>query len=200
MAVAAHGQIVIWNNDINGENPNQYNPFTYGQTFDTNITVSGIGRGVGIEGSNADDRYNANRWNTTSFDNTAYFTWTIEANSGWEIDLSSLSYTGQASSSGPQQFELRSSVDGFTTSLGTISASGSTVTLASTSFQNLTTPTEFRLYAWGATVWNGTFSINSFDFKGSVSAIPEPSTYAAILGAVALGGLYYSRRRVQKVA
>ncbi len=82
------GDRCIFTNPINGTNPNASNPFTSGQTVDPNITVSGIGRGAGITGTNATDRYNANSWNTASIDLTAYFEFTYcTPNVGYEIDF-----------------------------------------------------------------------------------------------------------------
>jgi hypothetical protein len=116
----------IWTNPITGMDPNTANPFTNGQTVNANITVSGIGRGSGINGNIADDRYNANSWNTTSIDLTAYFEFTLAPNSGYELDLISFVYTGQASGTGPGTFEFRSSIDGYTSSIGSPTATGAT--------------------------------------------------------------------------
>ena len=44
-------------------------------------------------------------------------------------------------------------------------------------------------------VSGGAFRIDDVSFYGSASAIPEPSTYAAILGIAALGGVVWHRRR-----
>ena len=53
-------------------------------------------------------------------------------------------------------------------------------------FSGLTSPVEFRLYGWGASSGTGTFSVNDFTFNGTLSAVPEPSTYAAIAGVAGL--------------
>ena len=58
-SVLGWGQ-TIFENPITGTNPNLNNPYTAGQIVNSNITVSGIGRGSGITGTNANDRYNAN--------------------------------------------------------------------------------------------------------------------------------------------
>ena len=47
---------VIFENSITGSNPNTSNPYTTGQTNNANLTVSGIGRGSGITGSNGNNR------------------------------------------------------------------------------------------------------------------------------------------------
>ena len=107
----------VFSNSITGTNPNTSNPYAAGQTTDANITVSGIGRGTGIAGANANDRYNANGWNSASIDANDYFEWTLTPNSGYKINFVSLVYTGQASGTGPTSFAFRASVDGFTANM-----------------------------------------------------------------------------------
>lgn len=162
----------IFDNPITGTNPNTNDPYIIGQTVNANIIVSGIGRGIGISGTNAINRYNANGWNTVSLDNTAYFYFTITPNTGYQISFVSFVYNGQASGTGPTSFAFRSSLDGFVSDIGTPTASGATINLSATLFQNVTTPITFRIYGWGASGGSGTFSINDFTFNGSVSAIP----------------------------
>ncbi|RIA08371.1 lamin tail-like protein [Flavobacteriaceae bacterium MAR_2010_72] len=158
----------IFTNPITGNNPNLDNPYTIGQIVDPNLTASGIGRGPGINGLNANDRYNANSWNTVSIDLTAYFEFTLTPNSGYRIDFTSFVYTGQISSAGPISFVFRSSLDGFTSNIGSPTAMGTTIDLSSVNFQNIMTSITFRLYAWEASAGSGTFSINDFTFNGLV--------------------------------
>ena len=186
----------IFTNPITGTNPNTANPYTTGQTVDSNLGVTGIGRGTGISGNAGDNRYNATSWNTTALDANEYFTFTLTPNSGFQLNLVSFVYVAQASGTGPTSFSFRSSTDSFGSSIDTPTSTGATISLSSGSFQSLTGSTEFRLYAWGGT--GGTFSVNSFTFNGSLSAIPEPSTYAAIFGALALAGTVWHRRRQRK--
>ena len=186
---------VIFANPITGTNPNTSNPYTTGQTFDTNVTVGGIARGSGIVSANANNRYNASGWNSASFDSSDYFEFTITPKPSFEIDFTNFVYTGQASGSGATSFAFRSSVDSFASNLGTPTAGGTTISLSAISFQNVTSATTFRLYGWAASAAGGTFSVNDFTFNGSVSAIPEPSTFAAVLGAAALAGVAARRRR-----
>lgn len=160
----------IFDNPITGSNPNTSNPYTTGQSVNTNITVTGIGRGTGISGSNANDRYNANGWDSASFDANDYFTFTITPNGGYKIDFVSFEYTGQKSGSGPTNFAFRSSIDGFVANIGTPTSSGTTISLSGSSFQNVTSAIEFRIYGWNASGSGGTFSINDFTFKGTVPA------------------------------
>src|SRR5690554_6527353 len=167
----------IWQNSITGTNPNTSNPYTTGQTHNANITVSGIGRGSGANGTNASDRYNANGWNTTSIDLTAYFYFTLIPNTGYQINFTSFVYIGQASPQGPTQFAFRSSADNYGSNIGTATADGATIVLTTSEFQNITEPITFRIYAWGTTNPGGTFSINDFVFNGSVSlSCVKPAT------------------------
>ena len=72
---------VIFENSITGSNPNTSNPYTTGQTNNANLTVSGIGRGSGITGSNGNNRYSASNWTQgASSDNNDYFYWTLTPN------------------------------------------------------------------------------------------------------------------------
>jgi len=161
----------IFTNPITGTNPNTSNPYTLGQTVNANITVSGIGRSSGITGSNGNDRYNATGWNSASLDTNDYLEFTLTPNSGYEIDFVSFVYTGQASSTGPTSFAFRSNLDGYTTNIGTPIATGTTISLAGASYQNLTNSITFRLYGWGASGAGGTFSVNDFTFNGTVNSI-----------------------------
>lgn len=165
----------IWTNPITGTNPNTSNPYTTGQTVSANITVSGIGRGTGITGTSANDRYNANDWNSASLNANDYFTFTLTPAANYEIDFVSFVYNGQASGSGPTSFAVRSSVDGFASNIGTASSSG-TISLSAAAYQNRTTAIEFRIYAWGASQSTGTFSVNDFTFNGAISAVPTSCT------------------------
>lgn len=198
-----YGQI-IFGNKINDVNPNLSNPYSNGQTFDSNITVSGIGRGSGLNGNVANDRYNARDWNLVSFDPNDYFEFIITPKAGYEIDFVNFTYRAQVSNTGPRSFALRSSVDGFISNIfsPSIPNSGSEVApepivLSDSSLQNCTVPIVFRLYGWGGADANGTLSINEFAFNGVVScatlapiptAIVQPNCFVS-KGSIALHNL-----------
>lgn len=161
---------VIATNPITGTNPNTSNPYTTGQTVAPNLTFSGIGRGSGISGTNANDRYNATGWNTPALDANDYFTFTLTPATGYVLDLTSFAYVGQASGSGPTSFAFRSSLDGFSANIGSPTAAGTTISLTDAAFQGLSGPIEFRLYGWDASAAGGTYSINDFTFNGTIQA------------------------------
>jgi hypothetical protein len=162
----------IWTNPITDSNPSLSNPFTLGQTVDANITVSGIGRGTGISPNSGSNRYNANSWNTAALDEDAYFYFTITPNSGSSVNFISFVYTGQASGTGPTSFQFSSSIDGFSSAIGSPTAAGTTIDLSGASYQNITSEITFRIYGWGASSAAGTFSINDFTFNGTTTSLP----------------------------
>lgn len=167
----------IFTNPITGTNPNTANPYTTGQTVDPNITVSGIGRGSAITGTNANDRYNASDWNTSAtLDVNDYFEFVITPNTGYTIDFVSFVYTGQRSSSGPNSFSMRSSADGFSSDIGAPTATGTTISLTASSYQQVSSAIRFRVYGWAASAAGGTFSINDFTFNGTVNLAGKVST------------------------
>jgi hypothetical protein len=173
----------IFNNPIAGTNPNTSNPFTTGQTVAANMTASGIGRGTGIAGSNANDRYNASGWSTGAIDLTDYFEFTMTPSPGFEINFVSFVYTGQVSSGTPS-FAFRSSVDGYASNIGTPTATGTTISLSASTYQNVNTAITFRFYAFGLPAAGTTFSINDFTFNGTVvttTPCTTPTTQASAL-------------------
>lgn len=160
----------VFSNSITGTNPNSFNPYTDGQVHDPNLNVSGIGRGSGLNGSNANNRYNASGWTIGAQpDEQDYFEFTLQPLPGYQLNLQSFSYTAQASASGPVQFSFRSGLDGFLNDIGTPVQGGASISLSAASFQNLTTTISFRLYGYGGSSTAGTFSINDFEFTGTVT-------------------------------
>jgi hypothetical protein len=167
---------VIFENGINGVNPNSSNPYSNGQIVDPNITVSGIGRGNGLNGNASNNRYNARDWNLGSFDSNDYFEFRITPRAGYKIDFVNFTYKAQVSGTGPKFFAFRSSVDGFIANIASPSIPNSDspvnpvpIVLSESSFQNCITEIVFRFYGWGGSSTNGTFSINEFAFNGVVT-------------------------------
>ncbi|MCO5233087.1 MAG: hypothetical protein M9888_05065 [Chitinophagales bacterium] len=161
----------LWSNNITGTNPGNSNPYTAGQVVNNNITVSGIGRS-GVSPNNGDDRYNANGWSTSSsLDATKYFTWTLTANSGYELSVSELNVNLRRSNTGPNKIQVRTSLDNFATGTeisytGTANNEPFTFSINSSNVNQL----EIRLYGYNASANTGTLSVNDFDFIGFIEA------------------------------
>ena len=166
----------IFSNNIDDNNPNNFNPYVNGQIVDPNLTVSGIGRGSGITGNNGNLIYNAKDWNLFALDAIDYFYFTLTPNPGYEIDFISFQYTGERNANGPTTVEIRSSLDSYGGAIGSPTITGTTIDLSASLFQNITGSITFRVYAWGGSNTNGTFSINDFSFNGLVSVIQCSNT------------------------
>jgi hypothetical protein len=175
--------VSIWTNPITDADPSAADPYTAGQTFDPNITVSGIGRGTGISANAGSDRYNAKGWSTAALIANDYFYFTLTPNAGYKIDFSSFTYTGQVSSGSPS-FALRSSIDGYTANIGTPNISGTTISLSAATYQGITAPVTFRFYAYNLAAAATTYSIDDFTFSGIVApASTNTITTGAVTGA-----------------
>jgi hypothetical protein len=167
----------IWENNIDGNNLSNSNPYTTGDVRDPNVTVSGIGYGSGLTAGNFPNSYTTNGWNSNTLNVNQYFEFTITPNTGYKIDFTEFigNVARNSSSRGPTTFELRSSVDNYASTIGVSKSFPSsvvqtdlTVSLGA-SFQSIGTSITFRLYAYGSG-FNGfsDFSVENFKFKGSV--------------------------------
>lgn len=155
---------------------------------------------------------------TGSLDLTKYFEVTLTPSLGYTLDVNTIGFTIQRSSTGIRSYAVRSSLDGYAANLpASISPAnvnlgvgpgndfrylsdslssaqnGSLVTLGAP-FDVLTAPVTYRFYGWNAEANTGTFSIDNVAFSGSVTPVPEPGPLA-ILGGFGLLGLVMSSRR-----
>ncbi len=181
----------IWTNAITATDPSADNPYITGDTKDGNLSsVSGIGRGTGISGAAASGRYSASGWTTaTSINATDYYDFTLTPATGYLINFNSFAYTGQASGTGPASFSLRSSLDGYTASIGSPTATGATIGLSGGTYQGITSAITFRLYGYNAGAAAGTFSVNDFTFYGAVKpSCTTPTLSTAIQNGTACAG------------
>jgi len=148
-------------------------------TIDANLSSAQLARS-GLTGSSTTARYSSSGWNTTA----NYMTATLTAASGYVINLNSAALTGNwgSSSTGPGSFDVRSSVDNYASSLGTINSS------TATAYTSLTLP---------ASGYNGLSTI-TFRFIGSATAAGGGSTAGGGTGGSA--NLYVSGSIVSKAA
>lgn len=167
----------IFANVITASNPSTSNPYTTGQTFDSKLTVSGIGRGSGITANAGSNRYNATSWTTgATIDANDYFDFTLTPAAGYEILFGSFVYSATSSASGPTLVAFRSSVDGYTANIGspTATASNLSLSLSGAAYQNIDSAISFRYYGYAS--GTGTASIDDFIFNGNVVCI-DPIAY-----------------------
>jgi len=115
-----------------------------------------------------------------------------------EMDLTSFTFrAARGGSSTPRGWVLRSSVDGFTSNLGTANVpavhptyTNFNVSLTDLSFQDLTSAVTFRLYTYSP---SNTNTIRFEEITVNGTAIPEPSSLILLL--MAMGAFFVIRKR-----
>jgi hypothetical protein len=184
----------------------------------------GAGVSASIQGQANTDIFNASWFGATSVANAVtnnqYFQWTFSATS--TASLSSLNYSVYAQNNGnnPQNFsgDVQYSLDGFATTgvdlggfTGVTPQSGTNNYLGNPESNNLSSVLALQNIAAGQTVtfrfygYNGAgftdqgfgrASPNDLNLSGTLSAVPEPSTWAMMLGG--LGILVWFQRRARR--
>lgn len=206
----AQAQIVAW--ELSGSNAGASNPLA-ATTLASGLASGQVSLGSGVTASTATDTFGASGFTSTSLAEAIaanqYLSITFTPTSGHTLNLTSLSMqTSVSTAVADFHGALLSSATGFTAddalhtyAFGTPAAPLQTVTLSGESdLQGLTTTTEFRLYGWRDTAGTSTFrfrSLSGYDvaIAGTASAVPEPATWAAMAGLVALAGAIICRRR-----
>ena len=137
----------------------------------------------------------AGSWNAVS--PTKYFSFTITPDVGQELSITGISFEYRQTASGALNYQVdvggnTNVASGTFTRDSTWRSVNDSVTLS-----GITSATEIRIYGFNG--GTGSFSIDTVTLTGSVSAVPEPSSFAALVGLGVLGfaGL---RRRHQRTA
>jgi hypothetical protein len=157
----------------------------------------------GGAGGSGGSYFTAQSWRSSDGN---YFCFTVTPASGYTVTLSSLSFNYAATGTGPTSYTLLSSSNSYSTPLTgsslTPQAGGSLVSsdwhsVNSSITLSFATPTTFRLTATGASGASGSFRVDDVSLNGnaSLTAVPEPATYAVILGAIVLAHTSWQRRR-----
>ena len=190
-------------------------PTTGAASVAANLTASAFASftGAGTTGTNSPGSttagggggayFIASNWRSSD-SNYLYFTLT-PAN-GFQLTLTSFSFYYASTGTGPTSASLSSSADGYASALGTYSLTqqsggsllasdwhqaGSSITLSALS------GTVLRLSATGASGSTGSFRVDAVTLNGTVSAIPEPSTYAVAAGLMGLLFVVWKRQRIR---
>ena len=206
----AQAQIAAW--EIAGTSAVTSNPKPAGTLGDF-IDSANLTLGAGITASSAADTFGGSGFNSTALASAItgdqYLSFTLTPTTGYAVSFTSLSLlSGVSTATTSFHGEVLSSATGFNSgaslhsySFSSTSAPLQSITLSGVSaLQNVTGPVEFRIYGWRDTGGTSTFRLRSLTgndlvLNGTVSAVPEPTTYAAILGALTLAGVVMHRRR-----
>jgi hypothetical protein len=138
-------------------------------------------RAAGLNAVSSSARFNSDNWlssaTLTLAGNTDYITFTVNAASGFVINLAgaALNFTLGSSGTGPINYAVYSSVDGFASTAAQIGANLTTASTSVTfpntaSYNNLTT-VEFRIYGFNASAAGGTGGFASMNLTGNLVSI-----------------------------
>ncbi len=138
---------------------------------------------------------------TLSTATSTYFEFTLTPTTGYSITATSFSFGTRSAGTGPTALALYSSVDNFLANLSstTVSANATWTSVVLSGFNVSGAQggaVTFRLYgAPAGTAGTPNWRIDDLSMTATASAIPEPSTYAAVGGVFALAGAVVWRRR-----
>lgn len=191
-AIVAEGALVTFSFAGANGNEGSYPP----DAQPSGALVSDMTRGSGLTASEATGAFGASRWTTaTTRDANDYFSFTITPQSGYALTLTHVELDERRSLTGIREWAIYSSLDNFTTALGTFLVSDDEnwrsdqgVDLDSP-FQSLTSALEFRFYGYNAEGTLGTWRIDNVELYGGISPVPEPAAWGGG-SAVALMGFY----------
>jgi MYXO-CTERM domain-containing protein len=196
-------------------------PFAYNGTPIQDVTVGAMAISPSVTSTGSNGNFRASGWAldgatvgslTGQIDLSKYITFTITANAGFTIDMSTITFGLGRSATGVRQWQWRSSVDNFSAALSNYTSlnvgltntngvlqnpdsnsnwTGNTLTVSGSAFSGLTS-IEFRLYGYNSEGTAGTGGLQGpLSFTGSVTAVPAPGAMA-LLG---VAGLLGARRR-----
>lgn len=130
----------------------------------------------------------------------SYFKFTLTANGGFELNMSSLTFdAAKGGSSGSRGFAIQTSATGFSTDSSTnvnssgVVSSGAFTTLTLTTFTTITldlsgasyqhlSSLEVRIFSFSPTTASS-LEYDNFATNGSVVSVPEPTTWGLLAGA-----------------
>jgi hypothetical protein len=152
---------------------------TVGSGARLTATAVTVGTDIGSTAFNGSDYYGQDGWPaTTTLDPNAYFQFSVTANSGYYLELNTVnlsirrSTTGTSAGSGPQNWSLRSSLDGYASDIQTGTLTENYVTFAvtlSATFQSIPSTVTFRLYGFNEVTTSGgdnRFVIDNINIQG----------------------------------
>lgn len=200
LAPASHAAVVGLYTLDNTLSASSVNP---NLTF-SNFSYTGTGTPAFDNDNNSGKAYNVSNWSTNSTLGN-YFSFSITPNAGYKMTLDSIQLDERRSNTGIGNWQIRSSLDNFASSIATFNVpdnagwrSDQTANLSSL-FANLNNSVQFRIYGYNSESAAGTWRVDDVMVNGSVAAnnVPEPLTILGSLTAVGLGAAMKRKQKQQ---
>ncbi|MEA5534875.1 ExeM/NucH family extracellular endonuclease [Crocosphaera sp. XPORK-15E] len=154
-----------------------------------NLSFSDFGTGSGliIPGSNSSGfaagnptpAIIRNNWGS-SFTSDDYFNFTVTPSNNNTLNLSNLTFNTQRSGTGPNQIEIRSSLDNYATAIASSNSVATSINSAPLNFNlssltNISQPLDLRIYGYGATGTGGTLRLDNVQLNGDINGGTPPT-------------------------
>lgn len=140
---------------------------------------------IGVDCAMANDVTNNSNWNTSSVvDLNEYYGFSITPATCYGMNLTELHFTHRTSNTmGTPTVHVRSSLDGFTTDIGSFTITTPTVNINEvlvlpTAFATVYGPVEFRFYVTTAAAATGTYRHDNVSLIGLINSLPVATYYA----------------------
>jgi len=158
------------------------------------LQEASITRGLGITPASGAGTFSSSGFTLAGPDASDYYSLTLIPKTGTALSLWDMSFGERRSSTGPLNWELRSSQNfSLTLASGTMpddtNIRNHVISLSELS--ETTEPIEFRLYGFGAEGGTGTWRLDDIEFQ----AVPEPRGYGITVGIGLLAFVLYTYRR-----
>jgi hypothetical protein len=180
--------------------------YNFQNTFAPSVTASGVTAGGVVVGAGLSASYAGSAGDRdlrlTGFSTAGtldpadndFIAFTLTAATGLALDVDTISILARERANGPETLQLRSNLDGFSTSLGEVTPPS---TFGTRSFTldgafDAVTSVEFRLYGYDADNVNGRLRLDDLTVNGTV--VPEPHEYVAAAGVALLGFAAWRRK------
>lgn len=156
----------------------------------TGGTASTMTRGSGLTATIAAGAFSSSGWTTANTrDVNDYYTFTVTPSANYQMTLTRLELDERRSGTGIREWAIYSSLDGYNVALtptfavpdDTLTRTDQGVNLGAP-FSLLSAPISFRIYGYTSEGSGGTWRIDNVQLSGSLTAVPEASTWVAGLG------------------
>lgn len=172
-------------------------------SVDATVTAGPLSPGAGLnpltfaEGNPSSGKaVSASSWTVGGFNPAGndYVEFTVGPKVGFTLSLTGVELDSRRSSTGPVNWQLRSSLDAFAASLGSAAPGNGTWTANQTvalngAFAALASEVTFRVYGYNASGTSGTLRLDNLEVLGIATPVPEPADLglAAAFGAFGFG-------------